>query len=266
MCTVRSQVLSLNTDDYTPTHLWLLDSAHHGVSSNSHTLYASLHDVSLTPGPWQPSQNGSLEFQGTPSSYVDIPNSGGLNATSVFAWVMVLKPTSVTGEHVILEYWDGTGGVRLKQLGDELVVEAHDMGNTLHTLTTNQNVLTANTWKFVTLTFMGFNKKKLQLIYDAYDVSGKPNNKVSMNLQAVLRGTGDVRLGASRDTSLSAFSGHVACLRYYNAYIGKYQTGYALSCDPASGIFPTATLDSLSGKYRGFHSNCSGTQSRQMIL
>ena len=252
MRAAQSQFLSRADDDYMPTLFWLLDSAHHGVSANSHTLYAILHDVSLAPGPFQPGQNGSLEFKGTPSSFVEIPNNGDLNATSVFSWVLVLKPTSITGEAVILEYWDGTGGIRLKQVNDELVVEAHDTSNTLHTLTTTSSVLAANTWKFTTLTFMGFNKEKLQLIYDVYDDAGKPDKKVSMNLQTVLRGTGDVRLGASRDTSLPAFSGNVACLRYYNAYIAKYQSGYALSCDPTSGQFPQATLNSLSGKRGGF--------------
>ncbi|KAL8620445.1 hypothetical protein ACOMHN_065674 [Nucella lapillus] len=245
--TRQAQLLSKASDNYTPTRLWQLDSGHHGQSSNTHTLYAILHQVQLQPGPFNNTYNSSLSFQGTSSSYVNIPNSAGdLNATDAFSWVLLIKPTKTTSDGVILEYWDGTGGLRLKQEKKNLVVEALDTDNDLNKLT-KTNILQANVWKFVTVTFMGFGKKKFKLIFSDYDEQGDPSGKEEMGVNdgTVLRGTGDVRLGASVDPTLPAFSGNIGCLRYYKAYIAKFQDGYALSCDPSSGLF-SHTLDNLS--------------------
>ncbi|KAK7113046.1 hypothetical protein V1264_012405 [Littorina saxatilis] len=242
-------LLSLEEHDYTPTRVWLLDSAHHTVSPNSHSLYAVLHDVHLAPGPFNDSINGSLEFRGDPSSYVEIPNTDGdLNATSVFSWVMTIKPTAVNVDGVILEYWDGTGGVRLMQAQNQLGAEAQDTNGKVYRIKTDKVALRKDRWTFLTLTFMGFNKMKFKLMYDDYD-SETVDEKEDMDVvnNTVLRGTGDVRIGASRDPTLPAFSGKVACLRYYDKHIAKYREVhiYPLTCDPASGIFP---LDSLSGE------------------
>jgi hypothetical protein len=53
--------------DWTPTMMWKLDSAHHGVSNNTHTLYAYLHDATLVNGPtYSPGgvPIGAVEFKG----------------------------------------------------------------------------------------------------------------------------------------------------------------------------------------------------------
>lgn len=255
-----TQVLSKSDDDYTPTHLWQLDSAHHGHSSNSHTLYAFLHDVTLAPGPFNATRNASLQFGGTSSSYVDIPNNGELNATSAFSWIMLIRPTTVAagGEKIILEYWDGTGGVRLKQKDRELTAEVTDTDDNVHTVSTSDNVLTAGQWKFITLTFIGFDKKKMKIYYADYNEQDVDKSvEIGVPDRTVARGTSDVRLGMSVDPSLSPFSGNVGCLRYYEAMIEKFnQDYYTLSCDPESTMF---LLDSLSGEFTLFvlrHKTC----------
>nr|KAG5707731.1 hypothetical protein BaRGS_003306 [Batillaria attramentaria] len=244
-----------------PDYFWTLDSAHHGISDNPHRLYATLHNVNLdlVSGPaYTNGIAGSLQFSGDPSSYAEITNTGGVLASNEsFAWAMLLQADSLAGQGVILEYWDGSGGLRIQQSGTDILVEAQDTADNTYNFTVS-DFFTDLQWKFFALTYINFpptipksvEGNKFRYFYGTFDTD-KPdydkNDDIYVTEGTVLRGTGNVRLGASYNLSVPAFSGRMACLRYHSLYIMKFDrdASYPLTCDPG-GVLQTS-LETLSG-------------------
>nr|KAG5707730.1 hypothetical protein BaRGS_003305 [Batillaria attramentaria] len=255
-------------DVYMPDFFWNLDPAHHGVSPNPHSLYATLHNVELnmTTGPqYKKGMASALRFSGSSSSFAEIANNGQLlDATERFTWAMVLKADSELAEGVILEYWDGTGGIRIKQSQMNIEIIAQDTsGNTYSVI--GKGAFKGLKWKFVALSYINVDPtqpkpmsgKTLRLFMSNHN-QAEPSmaKEVSVPEGTVLRGTGDVRLGASSDSGLPAFSGQMSCLRYHTLFVMKFSrdADYPLSCDP-QGVLQSS-LETLSA--RGALSRATG--------
>ncbi|XP_025076378.1 uncharacterized protein LOC112553400 [Pomacea canaliculata] len=238
-CVTAQEFLSVGTDNYIPDHLWVLDKNYHGYSSRTKTLYAILHDVSLTSGPlFNGNAAGAMYFKGASSSYAEIPYSKGeLDASMDFSWTMLLKPDSLSGNGVILEYWDGVGGIRVKQVGSTVVVEAQDVNNFTYNITI-QKVFTetngATDWIFLGVCYIYVKVKPDPgfKIYNEYYTKTGSGYTSKVDNGTVLRGKGPVRLGGSVLSTQPPFAGSISCLRFHTKFINKFAVDYASQCDP----------------------------------
>ncbi|PVD20712.1 hypothetical protein C0Q70_18871 [Pomacea canaliculata] len=179
-----------------------------------------------------------MYFKGASSSYAEIPYSKGeLDASMDFSWTMLLKPDSLSGNGVILEYWDGVGGIRVKQVGSTVVVEAQDVNNFTYNITI-QKVFTetngATDWIFLGVCYIYVKVKPDPgfKIYNEYYTKTGSGYTSKVDNGTVLRGKGPVRLGGSVLSTQPPFAGSISCLRFHTKFINKFAVDYASQCDP----------------------------------
>ena len=162
--------------------------------------------ATLAVGPWGQA-DGSYQFSGTATSYVEIPNTQGQlldfrRSVSILAWI----------------YWEGKPGP---------IVNYHSNGFGVHLWATGQNQLFA---RFVKrngdlskpLTFSGLQMKSWQYVGCSYNyITGEA--KLWLNSKAVIevkleifeiQTQFDIRIGA-RLNDQRFFKGRIACVQFY---------------------------------------------------
>ncbi|XP_076461953.1 uncharacterized protein LOC143294364 isoform X2 [Babylonia areolata] len=247
-------VLSREDHDFTPDVIWLFPNVTEPNSTSQ--ARAVLHDVTLTSGPVYPSgaSPGAVTFKGTPSSFLHIPNTGGtFNASDFFAWTLVVRPANLTRTAVLLEYWDGTGGLRVWQNHTSVTVHAEDRTGLTHTLQASGLFHDPSSWVTLVVTFVsvkvGKKDPELKLYHAPYDMSRFTYRTSPVPAGTELRGDGDVRVGASVMSNLTAFQGDVTCLAFHSAYVGGLPEAveYGLTCDP-QGLLSEA-MPAIAGQF-----------------
>ena len=172
------------------------------MSQNGATKAVSK-NVQFAPGPYG-NPNGSFFFNGDESSYVELKNTGELDARfsiSVFAWVHL-----DSGNGPIFEY-----GCSLSVSHLTLGVEVRYMNRKTSKfyLLQKENILVANAWNFIGTTY-----DYLTGIATVW----ANNNTVMLRYIGVkmeLATQSDVRVGASSKQEKN-FRGRITCLQFYD--------------------------------------------------
>ena len=159
--------------------------------------------IKLAPGPYG-NPNGSFLFSGINSSYVELKNTGELDARfsmSVFAWV----------------YLDNSGGqifkygcsMRVSQSTSGIEVGFLDRKTFKVSLLHTKNVLVDNSWNFIGTTYDY--KTGIATVW----INNGTAMRKSIGAKRELATQTDVRVGASSDQE-KHFRGRVSCLQFYD--------------------------------------------------
>ena len=161
------------------------------------------YNVQLAPGPFgQP--NGSYQFFGNSTSYIEFPNNGGLDtrfSMTLLAWIF-LENT----DGPILNYGVDHYGVHFWVVGGYLYCQFGRSGNYIIML--HGGSLNRDTWNFVGVSYdfvTGFARLWIE---------GKVYEEQSTNIHE-LNTTGAVRTGAVTGDD-RFLKGRISCLQVYN--------------------------------------------------
>ncbi len=172
------------------------------MSSNGATKAVS-NNTTFAAGPFG-NPNGSFFFSGFSSSYIELKNSGDLDARfsiSVFAWVHLDNNYGPIFEYGC-SMWvsHSTLGIEVRYV-DRKTLQIHQLRK--------ENVLKANTWNFVGTTYD----------YHTGLATVWVNNNIvllsSIRAKLELATQSNVRVGASRDQKRH-FRGKISCLQFYD--------------------------------------------------
>ena len=172
------------------------------MSQNGATKAVSK-NVQFAPGPYG-NPNGSFFFNGDESSYVELKNTGELDARfsiSVFAWVHL-----DSGNGPIFEYGCSLSVSHLT-LGIE--VRYMDRKTSKFYPLQKENILVANTWNFIGTTYD---------YHTGIATVWANNNTVMLRYigeEMELATQSDVRVGASSKQEKN-FRGRISCLQFYD--------------------------------------------------
>ncbi|XP_048250810.1 uncharacterized protein LOC125378869 [Haliotis rufescens] len=209
-----------------PAAFWPISSTlNHDGEVEKSSFLMELHDAELI-------QMGTgaeaVELKGTPTSYVTIPNDGGLNGVSAFSWFLKIYPKAEQ-RATILEYAgaDGCGdGLRLLQSGTNLTVvmyneHGHPYGEYA------RDVLIINQWNFIGITYNKY-WGHIDIIYNKDDTYFE-----TFNLQVSTNAVGDITIGSSVNGT-DPFHGNINCIQFYNKTLFKAALDHLTDfCDPA---------------------------------
>ena len=172
------------------------------MSPNAATKAVS-ENIKFAPGPYG-HPNGSFFFSGDGSSYVELKNTGELDARfsiSVFAWVHLDN-----GDGPIFEYGCS---VSVSHLTLGIKVRYMDRKTSKFSLLQKENVLVANAWNFIGTTYN---------YHTGIATVWANNNTVMLRYigeEMELATQSDVRVGASRRKQ-EHFRGRISCLQFYD--------------------------------------------------
>jgi len=160
-------------------------------------------NIKFAPGPYG-NPNGSVFFDGDESSYVELKNTGELDARfsiSVFAWVHLDN-----GNGTIFEY-----GCSVSVSHLTLGIEVRYMGRKTSKiyLLHKENILLANAWNFIGTTYD---------YHTGIATVWVNNNTVMVRYigeEMELATQSDVRVGASSKQE-KLFRGRISCLQFYD--------------------------------------------------
>ena len=171
-------------------------------SPNAATKIVSL-NITLAPGP-HGNPNGSFFFSGINSSYLELKNTGELDARfsmSVFAWVRIENSDGPIFKYGCSMYvFQSTSGVEVRFV---------DRKTSTFYLLRKENVLVENTWNFIGTTYD----------YHTGIATVWVNNgtviRRSIGANMELATQSDVRVGASSNQD-THFRGRISCLQFYD--------------------------------------------------
>ena len=171
-------------------------------SPNGATKAVSL-NIKFAPGP-HGNPNGSFFFNGTNSSYLELKNTGELDARfsmSVFAWVHIEN-----SDGTIFKY-----GCSIYVFKSTLGIEVRfvDRKNATVYLLRKENVLVENTWNFIGTTYDYHSGIATVWVNNGTVIRRSIGAKMELATQS------DVRVGASRNQD-NHFRGRISCLQFYD--------------------------------------------------
>lgn len=173
-------------------------------------------DIKFSPGPFG-NLNGAFFFRGNNNSYVEIKNTGEIDARfsiSIFAWVFLDNSSGMMYKYEHSNFH----GCLMKVFPTNLTVRVQYMnrnGSKSYVLY-RKNVLKANAWNFVGTTYD--HQTGLATVFV------NNNTVVKMNITRMDLATHYIlRVGATR-TQKPYFRGRMSCLQIYDQALSEAQT------------------------------------------
>ncbi len=172
------------------------------MSPNGATKVLS-NNVTFAPGPFG-NPNGSFFFSGTSSSYVELKNSGDLDARfsiSVFAWVHLDNNDGPIFDYGCSMWLSHSTLAILVQYTDRKTSKNHKLRK--------ENVLEGNAWNFVGTTYDYHTGLATVWVNNNIVIVSSIGAKMELATQS------NVRVGASRNQK-THFRGKISCLQFYD--------------------------------------------------
>ena len=169
--------------------------------------------VELAPGNYgQPA--GSYFFSGTSSSFIELPNNGGLDARYSMTFVAWIRPEDSTGP--LLSYRvNNKDGVRVWLERPNVLAALFETRNLNLPYSITSNKIRLESWNYVAASYDN-STGTMKLWIDGREVS-------SFNVgQNELATQGDVRIGAVSGGS-DFYKGRIACVQIYNKSLSEQE-------------------------------------------
>ena len=178
-------------------------------SPNGATKAVSL-NIKFAPGP-HGNPNGSFFFRGINSSYLELKNTGELDARfsmSVFAWVHIENSDGPIFKYGCSMYvFKSTLGIEVRFV---------DRKNSTVYLLRKENVLVENTWNFIGTTYDYHSGIATVWVNNGTVIRRSIGAKMELATQS------DVRVGASSNQD-NHFRGRISCLQFYDQALSVNQ-------------------------------------------
>ena len=180
------------------------------------TLRATLVNITTAPGE-NGSAGGSIELQGNPLSYVEIPAVERLDLRhSMTILVSVYPLTSKRGP--IVNYKSDGHGVQMWIMGETdgkgLLLARFLRRDLTFTTSLQRGVLETGKWNYIGASY-DFNSGLARLWHEGLVVQTENIGKIELATQF------DVRLGAISTSFQNAFHGRVSCLQFYSTALSS---------------------------------------------
>lgn len=151
----------------------------------------------------------AIDFHGTPTSFVKIPNNGDWNGDNAFTWCFLLY-TDVEQTATIMEYDGVTGaadGVRLTLQGTNITGQVFDKNGGVFGSHTHDG-LKLSSWNYVLFSYNNIWGHIDVQINDIMQGDFQSSPGVEANA------FGDITIGGSVDGT-GPFKGKIACIQFY---------------------------------------------------